>query len=58
MKGKFFDFIKPGLDLIDNGSFFKRPFSWLYVVFAGLNLLMPLFVLYQAIEIKLLEVNI
>jgi len=53
MKGIFFDFIKPGLNLVDNGSFFKRPFSWLYVVFAALNLLMPLFILYQAIQFKL-----
>jgi hypothetical protein len=52
MKGKFFDFIKPAIDLVDNGSFFKRPFSWLYLVFAVLNLLMPLFILYQAIQFK------
>lgn len=53
MNSKFFNFIQPAIDLVDNGSFFKRPFSWLYLVFAGLNLLMPLYVLYMAISMNL-----
>ena len=52
MKGIFFNFIQPAIDSVDSGKFFKRPFSWLYLIFAVLNLLMPLFILYQAIQYK------
>lgn len=48
MENKFFTFIKPYLSYIDNGHFFRKPFSWLYTLFAIINLLIPIYVFYQA----------
>jgi len=42
MKNKFFSFISPALNVIDNGKFFREPLRWLYFFLAGLNLLLPL----------------
>ncbi|MDR0832764.1 MAG: hypothetical protein LBN93_01005 [Candidatus Symbiothrix sp.] len=50
MKSKFFTFITPYLSFIDNGSLYRKPFSWLYEVIAVLNLLLPFYVLYKAID--------
>ncbi len=50
MENKFFTFIRPYLSFIDNGDLYRKPFSWLYIVFAGLNLLLPLYILYMAIS--------
>jgi hypothetical protein len=36
------------LSYIDNGHFFRKPFSWLYTLLAILNLLFPFYVLYVA----------
>lgn len=49
-ENKFFTFINPGLSLIDRGELYKKPFQWLYIVIAVVNLLVPLFVLYAAID--------
>ena len=40
----------PLLGYIDNGRFFREPFRWLYVIFAVLNLLFPIFILAKVIE--------
>lgn len=48
MDNKFFSFIKPYLSFIDNGHLYRRPFSWLYVILAIINLLAPFYVFYQA----------
>lgn len=50
MNNKYLDFYKPFLEYIDSGKFFSAPFSWLYAAFAGFNLLVPLIVLYIAID--------
>lgn len=50
MENKFFTFLNPVLGLIDNGSFFRKPFRWLYTLLAVLNLLMPIYLLVTAIE--------
>jgi len=50
MKNKFFTFLDPVLNLIDNGWFFRAPFQWLYTILAALNLLVPILVLYAAID--------
>ena len=50
MENKFFTFISPYLSFIDKGHFFRKPFSWLYVIMAIINLLFPLYILYQAID--------
>jgi hypothetical protein len=42
MKSKFFTFIQPYLSYIDSGDFFRKPFGWLYMIFAVGNLLTPL----------------
>jgi hypothetical protein len=36
------------LACIDSGAFFRKPFSWLYVMFAALNALLPIFIVYKA----------
>ncbi len=48
MDNQFFTFIKPYLAFIDNGHLYRRPFSWLYMLLAGLNLILPIYVFYQA----------
>lgn len=47
---KFTDLIKPYLESIDNGSFFRKPLKWLYIVIAIINLGFPIYILYQAID--------
>lgn len=57
-ENKFVDTIKPFLNYIDNGSFFRKPLKWLYAAIGVLNLLFPIYMLYKAIEsglFKLLE---
>jgi len=48
MNNKFFTFIKPYLSFIDNGNIFRKPFSWLYLLLAILNLILPIYLLYKA----------
>lgn len=50
MDNKLFTFLNPLLGYIDNGRFFREPFRWLYVLFAVLNLLFPIYILAQAID--------
>lgn len=50
MENKFFNFINPFLSIIDNGKLFRKPFGFLYSVIAIINLLLPIYVLYQAIK--------
>lgn len=45
MENKFLTFISPYLSYIDKGHLFRKPFSWLYAIFAIINLLLPLFIL-------------
>ncbi|MFP4663606.1 MAG: hypothetical protein ACLFM1_04180 [Bacteroidales bacterium] len=53
MNNKFTQFIAPVLKTVDDGRFFRKPMSWLYYLMAVINLLIPLFILYQAIDNKL-----
>jgi hypothetical protein len=57
MKNKFFTFIQPYLSYIDSGHFFRKPFGWLYLLFAVANLLTPLYVLYTAVDNHLFDVQ-
>lgn len=52
MKNKFFTFIKPYLSVIDNGKFFRKPFSWLYVIIAIVSLLAPAYLIYNAVNLN------
>lgn len=49
MNNKLFAFFEPVWRFIDNGSFFREPFRWLYMAIAVLNLLFPLVVIFGAI---------
>ena len=49
-ENKFFTFIRPYLNLIDTGRLFRNPFSWIYILFASANILLPLFILYDVID--------
>ena len=57
MDNKFFTFIKPYLSFIDNGHLFRKPFSWLYIILAVLNLILPIYLLYQAISNKIFDAS-
>lgn len=57
MENKFFTFISPYLSFIDKGHFFRKPFSWLYVIMAIINLLLPLYILYQAIDNSIFDLE-
>ncbi len=50
MDNKFFTFIKPYLSFIDNGHLYRKPFSWLYALFAVINLILPIYVFYRAAD--------
>lgn len=47
----FFDFIRPYLNFIDSGDFFRKPFSWLYTAIAVIQLIIPFAVLVSAIKL-------
>ena len=55
MDNKFFTFISPYLSFIDKGHLFRKPFSWLYVIMAIFNLLLPLYIFYQAIDNRIFD---
>lgn len=50
MDNIFFTFIKPVLAYVDKGHFFRKPFGWLYLIIAALNLLFPVAVLIGVID--------
>lgn len=50
---KFFNFIKPFLNYIDEGNLYKKPFGWLYIIIAVINLLIPLFIIIRLINVGL-----
>ncbi len=52
MKNKFLTFIKPYLTVIDNGFFFRKPFSCLYILFAALSLILPIYLIYNAFSLN------
>ena len=50
---KFFTFIKPYINFIDDKKIFKLPFRWLYIFLAAVNLLLPFYLLYKMLEMRL-----
>ncbi len=50
MENKFFTFIKPYLSFIDNGHLYRKPFSWLYMLLAIVNLILPIYIFYKAAD--------
>jgi len=57
MDNVFFSFIRPFLALIDRGQLFRKPFSWLYLLIAGLNLLLPLILFIKLIDVGFLDAD-
>jgi hypothetical protein len=49
MENKFLTFIRPYLSYIDDGHFFRKLFSWLYILLAVVNLLIPIYLLSWAV---------
>lgn len=47
---KLFDFIAPFLAFIDSGEMFRKPFRWLYLFIAAINVLFPFYLLYFAVK--------
>jgi hypothetical protein len=50
MESKFFSFIAPYLSFIDSGKLFHKPFRWVYSLIAFINLILPFYLLYQAVD--------
>lgn len=55
MDNKFLTFIKPYLSYIDNGHFFRRPFSWFYSLLAIINLVLPILIFIEAVTNKIFD---
>lgn len=55
MDNKLFTFLDSLWDYIDNGKFYRNPFSLLYIAIASLNLLFPLHVIYVTLECGVFE---
>ncbi len=49
-KSPFFTFLNPVLKAVDDGLFYGKPFMWLYIILAALNLFIPFVVLATAIR--------
>jgi hypothetical protein len=49
MKSFIFTFARPYLDWIDSGHLFRKPFAWLYTLYAVIFILIPIFSLIGAI---------
>jgi len=47
---KLLNFINPYLSFIDSGKLYRKPFSWLYVLCAGINVIIPFYVLIKVID--------
>jgi hypothetical protein len=52
MSLKVTSLIKPYLSIIDNGSLFRKPISWLYVTLAAVSILASFYLIYTAISLN------
>jgi|GEM_PF-1528568 len=52
MKHFIFNFTRPFLTSIDNGDFFRKPFRWLYILLAFLSIILPLYLIYNAVSLN------
>ena len=55
MNNKLLNFIDPYLSYIDSGKLYRKPFSWLYILWAVFNAVLPFYVLYQVIDSGIFE---
>jgi glycosyltransferase involved in cell wall biosynthesis len=51
-------FIKSYLSFIDNGHFFRKPFSWLYIFLAAGNLFIPIVIFFTAVKREIFEASV
>lgn len=54
----FFHFIRPYLHFIDSGSFFKKPFLWLYTAMAIIQLIIPLVIFFAAVKAEVFKIDL
>jgi hypothetical protein len=47
--------IRPFINYIDNGLLFRNPFSWLYALLAVVNLILPIYIVYQAADNRIFD---
>lgn len=47
---KIFDFIKAGLNYVDNGNLFRQPFKWLYYILGAANVLIPVGIIINLVK--------
>ncbi|MDR2627101.1 MAG: hypothetical protein LBC40_03600 [Dysgonamonadaceae bacterium] len=57
MNEKIFTFIAPFLSYIDDGKLFRKPFSWLYAALAAINVVLPFYILYKAIDADVFSIG-
>jgi hypothetical protein len=50
--------IKPYLSIIDNGSLFRKPISWLYVTLAAASILASFYLIYTAISLNTANIKV
>ena len=55
MLEKFKSLVSRYLEILENGEIFRHPIKWLYTIFAILNLLVPLLILYIAFDNGILD---
>ena len=48
-------FIEPYLSYIDSGKLFRKPFSWLYILHAAGNVILPFYVIYKVIDSRVFK---
>lgn len=53
--GKSLISVRPLLAYIDNGTFFRKPISWMYAVFAAMNLFFGLWALYDLVSVEIMK---
>lgn len=51
MKSKITSLVKPYLSSIDNGSMFRKPIGWIYVVLSAITALIPFYLIYVAVSL-------
>ena len=54
-QSKFFRFAEGFINTMGNNDFFKKPLRWLYILFAVLNILVPVYMLFKLISNDMLN---
>jgi hypothetical protein len=55
MLEKFHNLVSSYLEILESGEIFRQPIKWLYTIFAILNLLVPIAILYYAFDNGILD---